>query len=113
MTDLIPLPGQYTGGIVARLERRFGTFDAGNLYDKNVYAEKLKAYGFVDVSIESIRNYTFPGHAKFAEASKSGVPAADIVVELSEDDIAACRGHETWTAIGLGDYVMVRAVKPA
>jgi microcystin synthetase protein McyJ len=112
LTDMIPLPGQGRGGLVARLERRFGTFEDRNLYDRNAYADKLRAQGFIDISIESIRNDVYPGMAKFASASKSGTPAADIVVELSADDIASCRGHETWSAMGIGDYVMVRATKP-
>jgi microcystin synthetase protein McyJ len=112
LTDMIPLPGQSRGGLVARLERRFGTFEDRNLYDSNAYAEKLRSRGFVDISIESIRNDVYPGMAKFASASKAGTPAAEIVVELSEDDVASCRGHETWSAMGIGDYVMVRASKP-
>ena len=112
LTDMIPLPGQSRGGLVARLERRFGTFEDRNLYDSNAYAEKLRSRGFVDISIESIRNDVYPGMSKFASASKAGTPAAEIVVELSEDDVASCRGHETWSAMGIGDYVMVRASKP-
>jgi microcystin synthetase protein McyJ len=112
LTDMIPLPGQGKGGLMARLERRFGTFWSENLYDRDIYARKLEKLGFVDVSIVSIRNDVYPGMARFAQARKEGRPMQEIVVELTPDDIATCRGHETWTAIGIGDYVMVRARKP-
>jgi microcystin synthetase protein McyJ len=70
--------------------------------------------GFGDVLLESIRQDVFPGMANYVRQRVVGNKKMDeVVVEVSEDDRAQCRGIETWErGTGLTDYVIVSARKP-
>lgn len=83
-----------------------------NMYDRNEYPKRLQAHGFVDVQIESIRNYVYPGCTKYAELRQKGVSLKDARIELSEREIQECAGIEKWTPTAMTDYVIASAAKP-
>lgn len=112
--DMIPLPGEADDGFYNRLVWKIWAIPPENVYDRNVYCEKLEALGFVDVKAESIRNYVFPGISRYRELRRQGQSMQEVRIELSEEDIAECRGAEFWAKnSGLADYVLISARKPA
>jgi microcystin synthetase protein McyJ len=111
--DCVPFVGERPSGLVNKLGwRRWGVPQA-NIYDREVYAEKLRAHGFVDVEVESIRNHVFPGMHRYAELRQRGVPMDEAKIELTQDEIDRCLGVEVWARQGgLTDYVIFSARKP-
>lgn len=111
--DCVPFPGERPAGLVNTLVWRRWGVPAANIYDRDAYADKLREKGFVDVEVESIRHHVFPGMHRYAELRKRGVPMAEAVITLSEQDVASCLGVEAWAKNGgLTDYVIVSARKP-
>ena len=82
------------------------------MYDRHVYAERLLAAGFREVSVVSIRNDVYPGMARFIRERLAGRSAREIEVTLDPNDVARCVGAELWEPYGTGDYVIARAVRP-
>ncbi len=112
LADCMPYPGEHPGGLVDRLVWRRWGVPAANIYDREVYLQKLAAAGFHDVQAESIRQHVFPGMHRYAEQRRKGVRMEDARVELSEQDVQSCLGVEVWRKQGgLTDYVIVSAVK--
>ncbi|MCP4696732.1 MAG: methyltransferase domain-containing protein [Gammaproteobacteria bacterium] len=113
VADMLPLAKPRRSN---RLVSWFGLRRAGipreNMYPKEVYREKLSARGFVNISQDSIRNYVYPGMFKYSMARLRGNKMEDIVVELTEEEIAACKGVKLWEGVGIGDYVIFTADKP-
>jgi hypothetical protein len=109
----MPFLGEKPSGLVNRVGwRRWGVPPA-NIYDREAYAQKLAAQGFVEVEVESIRNHVFPGMHRYSELRQRGVPMADAQVELSAEDVESCLGVENWAKFGgLTDYVIFAARKP-
>jgi microcystin synthetase protein McyJ len=113
IADMLPVPGKKSGRANAFV-RRYGHIPEANLYDREEYSRRLSAVGFGDVLLESIRQDVFPGMANYTRQRVVGNKKMDeVVVEVSEDDRAQCRGIETWErGTGLTDYVIVSARKP-
>ena len=113
LTDMLPIPGKKSSRVTA-FGRRYGHIPEANLYDREEYSRRLSALGFGDVVVESIRQDVFPGMANYSRQRIEGNKKMDeVVVEISEDDRARCRGVEMWErGIGLTDYVIVSARKP-
>jgi len=111
--DCMPFVGEHPSGLVNKLVwRRWGVPPA-NIYDREVYADKLRARGFVDVEVESIRNHVFPGMHRYSELRKRGVPMDEAKIELSAQDVETCLGVDVWKRQGgLSDYVIFSARKP-
>lgn len=113
IADMLPVPGKKSGRATA-FARKYGHIPEANLYDREEYSRRLSAVGFGDVLVESIRQDVFPGMANYSRQRVEGNRKMDeVVVEVSEDDRAQCRGVEIWErGIGLTDYVIVSARKP-
>src|SRR5690349_8962560 len=107
LTDMLPNPGNKSSRATA-FGRRYGHIPEDNLYDREEYSRRLSAAGFGDVLVESIRQDVYPGMAKYSRQRLAGKKKMDeVVVELSEDDRAQCRGVEMWErGTGLTDYVI-------
>jgi microcystin synthetase protein McyJ len=113
LADMLPNPGQKLSPINA-FGRKYGHIPEANYYDREEYSRRLSAAGFDDVLVESIREDVFPGMAKYArQRIEGGKKMDEVVVEVSEDDRANCRGVEMWErGTGLTDYVIASARKP-
>ncbi|MCZ8378467.1 class I SAM-dependent methyltransferase [Mycobacterium sp. CPCC 205372] len=113
IADMLPVPGKKTSRATA-FARKYGHVPEANLYDREEYPRRLSAAGFGDVRVESIRQDVFPGMAKYSRQRVEGKKMDEVVVEVSEDDRAQCRGVEIWErGVGLTDYVIASARKPS
>lgn len=113
IADMLPVPGKKTGRATA-FARKYGHVPEANLYDREEYPRRLSAAGFGDVRVESIRQDVFPGMAKYSRQRVEGKKMDEVVVEVSDDDRAQCRGVEIWErGVGLTDYVIASARKPS
>jgi microcystin synthetase protein McyJ len=113
IADMLPTPGKKSR-LTTAFARRYGHIPEANYYDREEYSRRLSAVGFSDILLESIRQDVFPGMANYSRQRVVGNKKMDeVVVEVSEDDRAQCRGIETWErGTGLTDYVIVSARKP-
>ena len=113
VADMLPNPGKKPG-LTTVFGRKYGHIPEANYYDREEYSRRLSAAGFGDVLVESIREDVFPGMANYSRQRIEGKKKMDdVVVEVSEDDRAQCRGVEMWErGTGLTDYVIVSARKP-
>lgn len=109
--DGIPAPGHKPPGIMTRMVLRRWASPVENFYDRNVYAEKLRACGFSNVSVRSIGDRVFPATLKYSDLRRSGVTLNDAIVTVEPHEIDA--GLKRWAKLGLNDYVLVTADKPA
>ncbi|WP_427160211.1 SAM-dependent methyltransferase [Aliinostoc sp. HNIBRCY26] len=84
-----------------------------NQYDRNIYVEKLKQHGFVNIQAISISEYVWPAAVRyFAEASK-GISKHDMVINLQQDN----PGLEAWSRdrgwfMAFDDYLLFSGEKP-
>ena len=113
LTDMLPTPGKKPR-LKTAFVRKYGHIPEANYYDREEYPRRLSAVGFGDVLVESIREDVFPGMANYSRQRIEGKKKMDeVVVEVSEDDRAQCRGVEIWErGTGLTDYVIASARKP-
>lgn len=113
IADMLPVPGKKANRATA-FGRKYGHIPEANLYDREEYSRRLSAAGFEDVVVESIRQDVFPGMANYSRQRVVDNKKMDeVVVEISEDDRAQCRGVEMWErGTGLTDYVIAAARKP-
>jgi microcystin synthetase protein McyJ len=113
LTDMLPNPGQKSSRKTA-FGRKYGFVPEANWYDREEYPRRLAAAGFGDVVVESIRDDVYPAMAKYIRQRVEGNKKMDeVVVEVTEDDRAQCRGVELWErGTGFADYVIVSARKP-
>lgn len=111
--DMLPLPGSKPPDFVQRIGLRRWGLPPDNVYDRDAYREKLLGHGFVDVEVEPIREYVYPGINHYAELRKRGEPMSSAVVELSPRDIESCYGVDAWQRnTSIDDYVLFSARKP-
>jgi microcystin synthetase protein McyJ len=110
LCDGVPQPGGRLN-FTTRLVLRRWAAPVENFYDRNAYAQKLAAAGFENVHIRSIGNDVFPGTLKYSKLRRNGAKLEDAVVNLEPHEIAA--GLKLWSRLGLTDYVVVHADKPA
>jgi microcystin synthetase protein McyJ len=112
LADMLPNPGKKSNR-TARFNQRYAHWPEANYYDREEYSRRLAAAGFGDVRVESIREDVYPGMAKYAGQRVAGKKKMDeVVVEVTEDDRAQCRGVQFWERTGIADYVIVSARKP-
>jgi microcystin synthetase protein McyJ len=111
LCDGIAAPGHKQPGFFTRLVLRRWASPVENFYDKNVYAQKLAACGFTNISVRSIGDAVFPATLKYSDLRRSGVSLADAVVTIEPHEIEP--GLRRWARLGLNDYVLVSADKPA
>jgi microcystin synthetase protein McyJ len=110
LCDGVPQPGQALNLWTRVVLRRWAS-PVENYYDRNVYADKLRAIGFVNVQIRSIGDYVFPMTLRYSNLRNSGVSQDDAVVDLKPDEIAPAL--KQWSKLGLTDYLLATADKPA
>lgn len=111
LTDGLPLPGHERPGMRTKLVLRHWASPIENYYDRDVYRAKLAAAGFTNIRIERIGDYVFPGTLSYASLRKAGKSMAEARVKLTPEIIA--RGLKDWAPMGLNDYLLVSADKPA
>lgn len=113
-TDMIPAPGKKWNGMFRKMQRRMMFIPESNMYDRNTYCQKLESTGFVDATTESIREYVFPGMAKYStNRIYMRKDRAEIRVKLTEKDIREVTGLETYErGTGVSDYALFKAKKP-
>jgi microcystin synthetase protein McyJ len=112
LADGLPAPGESRPNFFARLLLKRWSVPLENFYDRDEYARRLAAAGFVNIDVQSIRQYVFPGNAKYRKLRQAGRDMAQAIVELSEDEVQRCVGLEEWAPSGLTDYAIIRADKP-
>jgi microcystin synthetase protein McyJ len=114
LADMLPSPGK-SHGIMTRFGRKYGHIPEENHYDRDEYARRLAAVGYVDVLVESIREHVYPGMAKyFRERIRGRKKIKEVIVEVTDDDRARCRGVSLWERTsGISDYVIASARKPS
>jgi microcystin synthetase protein McyJ len=111
LADMLPNPGKKPN-LTTRFIRRYGHCPEANYYDREEYSRRLAEAGFGDVRVESIREDVFPGMDEYSRQRIEGKKMDEVVVEVTEDDRAQCRGLQSWERIGYADYVIVSARKP-
>ncbi|HEX4352040.1 MAG TPA: methyltransferase domain-containing protein [Polyangiales bacterium] len=110
--DGIPAPGHSAPSWVQRLALKRWSVPLVNFYDRDEYVRRLQAVGFVNVQCRSIRQFVFPGNAKYRRARHAGGSVTETRIELSQDEIARVAGIEDWEPTGLTDYAIFSADKP-
>ena len=112
LADGIPAPGEGRPGFFQRLILKRWAVPLANFYDRDEYKRRLSAVGFVNIDVQSIRQYVFTGNAKYRRLRQAGQDMSQAIVELSEDEVRRCVGAEEWAPSGLTDYVVIGAEKP-
>lgn len=111
--DIIPKPG------VARtlkfvvgdwFGRRFWQIPSVNMYDRNEYARKLAAAGFVNVKVESIAHLVYPGFAACARVRLAEPEIQERMNPLIHFFFSASLGE--MMGPGGPDYILATADKP-
>ncbi|WP_082939286.1 class I SAM-dependent methyltransferase [Mycobacterium sp. 852002-30065_SCH5024008] len=113
LTDMLPKPGKKSG-LTTAFGRKYGHIPKANYYDREEYSGRLAAAGFEDIRVESIRDDVYPGMAKYTrQRIQAKKKMNEVVVEVTEDDRAQCRGVSLWErSTGFSDYVIASARKP-
>jgi microcystin synthetase protein McyJ len=109
LCDGVPQPGQPFGFFTKLVLRRWAS-PAENFYDRNVYAQKLRAAGFTNVTMRSIGDDVFPATLKYSKLRRAGAKLEDAIVKLEPGEREA--GLKLWSKLGLTDYLLVTADKP-
>jgi microcystin synthetase protein McyJ len=114
LTDMLPAADRRYG-FLAWFGRRYGYWPEANRYGRAEYARRLAATGYVDVDVESIREDVYPGMAQYIQGRVRGRAAiGEVVVDVSDDDRANCRGVRLWErVVGVSDYVIAAARRPS
>jgi acetylornithine/succinyldiaminopimelate/putrescine aminotransferase/ubiquinone/menaquinone biosynthesis C-methylase UbiE len=114
VTDMLPSPGAKTSGFFKRLERKHACVPEMNMYDRDIYADKLRNAGFINISIQSITEYVYPGSAKYLIMRRvKKLDMESTVVQLSEKEINEIAGVEIWEkSAGISVYILCTAEKP-
>lgn len=113
LADMLPKPGK-SYGLMTLFGRKYGHIPEANHYDRDEYALRLAAAGYVEIRVESIRENVYPGMAKYLwERVRGGKQIHEVIVDVTDDDRTHCRGVSLWERTsGFSDYVIVSARKP-
>lgn len=112
LADGVPAPGHRPPNLLTKIVLRRWASPIENYYDRNVYKQKLEAAGFINVECKPIGHYVFPGTLKYSELRRAGTSLEKAVIpELSSAEVAMAL--KNWNALGLNDYLLVSAEKPA
>jgi microcystin synthetase protein McyJ len=84
-----------------------------NQYDRNIYVEKLKKHGFVNIQAVSISEYVWPAAVRYFAESSKGISKHDLVINLQQDN----PGLEAWSRdrgwfMAFDDYLLFSGEKP-
>jgi len=110
---MLPLPHKKPKLLTSWFVRQRCSWPKENLYDREIYCNKLAKIGFINIKMDSIRNDVYPGMYKYSMQRYSGMKRENIVVELTEDDISNCNGVAFWEkSMGVSNYVIFTADKP-
>ncbi len=116
VADILPASGRsqpVIKGFLQKLGRRYANIPQANMYDHEEYASKLEKHGFVDVNIESIGDYVFPGCSKYVSTMSKRKDKSSNTVDLEPEDFVAADWLSPWRDLaGLEDYIIVSASKP-
>ena len=93
LCDGVPQPGQPLNLFTKIVLRRWAS-PVENFYDRNVYADKLRKIGFVNVQVRSIGEHVFPATLRYSKLRRSGVKLEDAIVKLRPDEIEP--GLKAW-----------------
>ena len=112
LADGVPAPGHKPPNLLTKLVLRRWASPLENYYDRNVYKQKLEAVGFVNVTCRPIGRYVFPGTLTYSTLRRAGRSLEEAVIpELGPKDVE--KALKSWSALGLTDYLLVSADKPA
>jgi len=111
--DILPSAGSAPPNAVGKFALKRFALPLANLYDREEYRRKLEAAGFTNVTCTSIKNHVFPGYTKYTELRRKGKSIHEARIQLTADEIANCYGLQNWTPIGITDYIIFSAQKPA
>jgi microcystin synthetase protein McyJ len=111
LCDGVPAPEHARPNLMTKMVLRHWASPIENFYDRNEYARKLERLGFVNVRVQSIGDDVFPGTVLYSEQRRRGVPLSAATVEITPEEKA--RALKVWSRLGLTDYVLVSADKPA
>ncbi|OGQ86275.1 MAG: hypothetical protein A2289_03915 [Deltaproteobacteria bacterium RIFOXYA12_FULL_58_15] len=113
LTDLLPeVEGRTMGGLAGWWKRRSLGVPAINLYDRNVYQDKLQSIGFKNVRVDSLGEHVFRwAYKHFTLMRHTDSAVLDTMpIELNEKE-----RDPSWrpppVSWGLGDYVLFTADK--
>jgi microcystin synthetase protein McyJ len=112
LMDMLPKPGKRRLDLWNRVCRRYGYIPEENMYDRHVYAGKLREAGFEEVRVESIARYVYPGISEYLRMRRHGQPMdarVDLPAEAFDPEDWLDRGR---VHSGLDDYVVATARKP-
>lgn len=99
--------------VLQRLGRRMISIPEANVDSAAAYEQKLAGCGFAGIAITSIGDYVFPGCVRYRAMLANGGRSSD-PVSLEADDFHAEQWNSQWRdGLGLGEYVVVTAHKPA
>ncbi len=113
--DMIPLPGEKFNTLWKKRGRREMFIPEENMYDKNIYMEKLRQAGFVNVKAISIADHVYTGMRKYfwTRALKRKAKMEDIKITVTQEELKSNKGPKLWGwAFGTSDYVIFTAEKP-
>lgn len=84
-----------------------------NQYDRQVYVEKLKKSGFINIQTVPISEYVWPAMVHYFEQISKGISKHDLVIDLQKDN----PGLEAWSRnrgwfMAFDDYLLFSAEKP-
>ncbi|MBO1055821.1 MAG: class I SAM-dependent methyltransferase [Dolichospermum sp. JUN01] len=84
-----------------------------NQYDRNIYVEKLRKHGFVNIQAVSISEYVWPAAVCYFAESSKGISKHDLVINLQQDN----PGLEAWSRdrgwfMAFDDYLLFSGEKP-
>jgi microcystin synthetase protein McyJ len=112
VADMLPMPGRRWFAAGQALRRRIIAVPAANMYDRTVYARKLEASGFADVSVRSIREHVYPPFARCLRiAIESHTEIERAVVPMHDAGRRDEAGAAIWERYGLSDYVVAAATR--
>jgi microcystin synthetase protein McyD len=79
----------------------------------NIYVEKLKKHGFVNIQAVSISEYVWPAAVRYFAESSKGISKHDLVINLQQDN----PGLEAWSRdrgwfMAFDDYLLFSGEKP-
>ena len=110
--DGISSAGDPAPGLVQKISLKRWCVPLTNVYDSAEYARRLHELGFVNVQVESIRKYVFPGCIKYQNLRNKGQTLYEAKIDLTQQEIDDCFGLDLFKLTGLTDYVLVSAQKP-
>lgn len=113
LADVVPAIGDKTRSLSRWIGLRRWGVPKANLYDSEVYCEKLKDLGFIRITADYISDDVFPGIARYAEQRRQGLSMEQIRVDLTAEDTTCGKGIEQWVnRLGRLDYFIFAADKP-